>query len=87
MTGKVYGSPNLIKMPQEIDSIFDLSFAEKLQLVEDLWDDIGGEPSSVPLHEWQREELEARKLRWRTSLADTGASWEALKKLRDHRAV
>ena len=57
-------------MSQEIDSVFDLSVAEKLQLVEDLWDDIGAEPDSVPLHEWQKEELEVRKRRWQAAVVD-----------------
>jgi len=35
-------------------SIFDLSPPEKLQLVEDLWDDLAATPSEVPVHEWQR---------------------------------
>lgn len=74
-------------MSQEIGSIFDLSLAEKLQLVEDLWDDIGTVPSSVPLHEWQKEELDARKLRWQAVPA-SGVSWEAVKqRIRSRRAV
>jgi putative addiction module component (TIGR02574 family) len=42
-------------------SIFDLSRAEKLQLVEDLWDDIAAVPQDVPIQDWQREELSRRK--------------------------
>lgn len=42
-------------------SVFDLSAAEKLQLVEDLWDDLAAEPESVPVHEWQKQELARRK--------------------------
>jgi len=34
---------------------------EKLQLVEDLWDDLAATPADVPLYEWQREELARRK--------------------------
>lgn len=79
--------PNPQGMSQEIGSIFDLSLAEKLQLVEDLWDDIGTAPSSVPLHEWQKEELDARKLRWQAAPA-SGVSWEAVKqRIRSRRAV
>jgi hypothetical protein len=37
-------------------SIFDLSPAEKLQLVEDLWDDLSADPSAVPVHDWQLED-------------------------------
>lgn len=42
-------------------SIFDLSPAEKLQLVEDLWDDLAGTPEAVPVHDWQKVELARRK--------------------------
>ena len=47
----------------DITSIFDLSPAEKLQLVEDLWDDLSSSPDDVPVLEWQIEELERRKAR------------------------
>jgi putative addiction module component (TIGR02574 family) len=42
-------------------SIFDLSPSEKLQLVEDLWDDLASEPETVPIHDWQKQELARRK--------------------------
>jgi putative addiction module component (TIGR02574 family) len=42
-------------------SVFDLSPAEKLQLVEDLWDDLATAPDKVPVHDWQRAELVRRK--------------------------
>ena len=42
-------------------SIFDLSPTEKLQLVEDLWDDLAANPQAIPLHDWQKEELARRK--------------------------
>ena len=42
-------------------SIFDLSPSEKLQLVEDLWDDLAATPEAVPVHDWHREELARRK--------------------------
>jgi len=42
-------------------SIFDLSPAEKLQLVEDLRDDLAADPSAVPVHDWQLKKLEERK--------------------------
>jgi putative addiction module component (TIGR02574 family) len=32
------------------ESVFDLSPAEKLQLVEDLWDDLAAVPKDVPVH-------------------------------------
>ncbi len=42
-------------------SIFELSVAEKIQLLEDLWDDIASDPSAIPVHEWQKEELDRRR--------------------------
>ena len=36
-------------------SIFDLSPPEKLQLVEDLWDDLAASPSEIPVHDWQKQ--------------------------------
>lgn len=59
-------------------SIFDLSPAEKLQLVEDLWDDLASTPDAVPVHEWQKQELARRK----GNLANhpnSGLSWEDVK--------
>ncbi len=60
------------------NSIFDLSPAEKLQLVEDLWDDLAATSSDVPVRDWQKEELARRK----AGLAEkpmSGLSWEEVK--------
>jgi putative addiction module component (TIGR02574 family) len=59
-------------------SIFDLSPSEKLQLVEDLWDDLAGTPESVPVHEWQKQELARRKANLLKNPA-SGRSWEEVK--------
>jgi putative addiction module component (TIGR02574 family) len=48
-------------MEPEVSSVFDLSPSEKLQLVEDLWDDIAATPEEVPLYDWQKQELARRK--------------------------
>ena len=47
-------------MNASMKSIFDLSTPEKLQLVEDLWDDIASTPGDVPVYDWQKEELARR---------------------------
>jgi len=60
-------------------SIFDLSPTEKLQLVEDLWDDLAATPSEVPVHEWQKEELARRKASL-TSNPASGLSWDEVKR-------
>ena len=38
-------------------ALFDLSPAEKLQLIEDLWEDLTKTPEALPLRDWQQEEL------------------------------
>lgn len=48
-------------MNKTIASIFELSPSEKLQLVEDLLDDLAASPDAVPVHHWQKEELARRK--------------------------
>lgn len=60
-------------------SIFDLSPPEKLQLVQDLWDDLATTPSDVPVHEWQKAELARRKSNL-MSKPGSGLSWEDVKK-------
>jgi putative addiction module component (TIGR02574 family) len=59
-------------------SIFDLSPSEKLQLVEDLWDDLAATPEAVPVHEWQKQELARRKANLLKN-PTSGLSWEDVK--------
>jgi putative addiction module component (TIGR02574 family) len=42
-------------------SISDLTPAEKLQLIEDLWNDLSSNPENVPVPDWHKEELDRRK--------------------------
>lgn len=60
-------------------SVFDLSPAEKLQLVGDLWDDLAANPAAVPIHDWQTEELARRKANLLMNHSASGASWDAVK--------
>jgi putative addiction module component (TIGR02574 family) len=60
-------------------SIFDLSPAEKLQLVEDLWDDLAASPEAVPLHDWQKEELARRKTNLQLN-PKSGLTWDEVKR-------
>jgi putative addiction module component (TIGR02574 family) len=59
-------------------SIFDLTPAEKLQLVEDLWDDLSADPNAVPVHDWQKEELARRKANLANNPA-SGLAWDDVK--------
>jgi putative addiction module component (TIGR02574 family) len=60
-------------------SIFDLSPSEKLQLVEDLWDDLAANPEAIPVHDWQKDELARRKANLLKNPA-SGLSWEEVKR-------
>jgi putative addiction module component (TIGR02574 family) len=60
-------------------SVFDLSPSEKLQLMEDLWDDLAANPENVPVHDWQLKELESRKAKLKND-PSSGLSWEDVKK-------
>ena len=62
----------------DMDSVFDLSPAEKLQLVEDLWDDLAARPDQVPVHQWQKDELARRKTDLQR-LAAPGPTWEEVR--------
>lgn len=59
-------------------SIFDLSPSEKLQLVEDFWDDLAATPEAVPVHDWQKNELARRKANLIQNPA-SGLTWEKVK--------
>ena len=66
-------------MSVDLMSVFDLSPAEKLQLVEDLWDDLAADPQSVPVHDWQKAELDRRKENLMRNPASV-LSWDEVKR-------
>jgi len=71
-------------MPSQSPSVFDLTPAEKLQLVEDLWDDLASAPETVPVHDWQKQELARRKANLQNNSA-SGVGWDQVKqKVRKH---
>src|ERR1019366_10200649 len=65
--------------PMNSASIFDPSPSEKLQLVEDLWDDFAAAPDAVPVHDWQKQELVRRKANLLRNPA-SGLPWEEVKR-------
>ena len=64
-------------MDQSSSSIFDLSAAEKLQLVQDLWDDIASRPHDIPIPDWQKAELDRRKANLQNHSVSK-SSWEEI---------
>jgi putative addiction module component (TIGR02574 family) len=69
----------MVETNMNFTSVFDLSPPEKLQLVEDLWDDLAATPEAVPVHEWQKQELARRKANLQSNPA-SGLSWEEVKR-------
>ncbi len=43
-----------------VAEILELPVAERMRLVEAIWDSISAAPESLPLTQWQREELDRR---------------------------
>lgn len=65
-------------MNREFAPLFELGRAERLQLVEDLWDSIAKEDSPSPVSDEKRDELRRRKERF-LQHPDSGKSWEDVK--------
>jgi putative addiction module component (TIGR02574 family) len=72
----------MIMMNRDVSFVFDLSPSEKLQLVEDLLDDLAATPEAVPVHEWQKEELSRRKANLMKNPASSLTWQEARRRVR-----
>jgi putative addiction module component (TIGR02574 family) len=66
-------------MSTALPQISEMSVADRLRLIEELWDSIAATPESLPLLEWQKNELDRRKAAQAQSGA-TGASWEEVER-------
>ncbi len=66
-------------MSTELKDILELSVAERIQLVEDIWDSIAAVPESLSLTEAERQELD-RRLEAYAENPNQGISWDDLKK-------
>ena len=65
-------------MNTEFAPLFKLGRAERLQLVEDLWDSLAEEESASPVSDEKRDELRRRKERYLQHPA-SGRTWEEIK--------
>ena len=61
-------------LKEAIPHFDDLSSSEKLLLLEELWDELAEEPSEVPVHEWQKGELNRRYEEYLLNPAE-GSTW------------
>lgn len=60
------------------EELFKLSAAERLELVEDLWDSLADDGDAIPLTEEQREDLE-RRLAEADADPTGGSPWEEVR--------
>jgi len=66
-------------MPRpKLSDILDLSVAERIELVQDIWDSIAEIPNDLILSEKQKAELDARSAKLKTD-SDSGILWEDVK--------
>jgi len=66
-------------MTPTLSNILQLSVAERIQLVEDIWDSILVMPESLPLTETQRQELDHRLNEYRQH-PEASIPWAEVKK-------
>jgi putative addiction module component (TIGR02574 family) len=62
-------------MNAEFANLFALSPAERIQLVEDLWDSLATNPQDVPMPDWQKDELDRREEEYANN-PNLSVSWE-----------
>jgi putative addiction module component (TIGR02574 family) len=65
-------------MTNSLPELLKLSVAERIQLVEDIWDSIALEPDAVPLSDELREELDHR-LEDQAANPGVGKPWSEVK--------
>lgn len=66
-------------MSNQLAEILRMSVAERIQLVEDIWDSVSAFPEAVPLTDAQQQELDRRLQAYKQN-PDEGISWDDLKK-------
>ena len=66
-------------MTPTLDSILHLSIAERIQLVEDIWDSIVAAPESLSITQAQAAELDRRLHEYRR-YPEVSISWEEAKR-------
>lgn len=60
------------------ESLRRLAPAEKLQIIEDLWEQLSSSPEHVPVHEWQKLELDRRRARLQEQ-PESVVNWDEIK--------
>ena len=67
-----------------VAEILELPVAERVRLVEAIWDSISAAPESLPLTKWQREELDRRLAEYESDPTSGSTLEEAFARIRQH---
>lgn len=67
----------MVKVP--IKEILELSVAERIQLVEDLWDSVAADPESISVTDSQKQEVR-RRLEEHRADPESATPWEEVRK-------
>ena len=62
----------------DIEGILKLSVAERIELVEAIWDSIAAAPESLPVTEAQKRELDRRLAHYQDN-PNAGRTWEEVR--------
>lgn len=65
-------------MSIQVAEILEMSVAERIQIVEDIWDSIALSPESLPITETERRELDSR-LKSHAENPNEGIEWNQLR--------
>jgi putative addiction module component (TIGR02574 family) len=66
-------------MYPDLSQLDHLSLPQKLKLVESLWDQIAESQETLPVPEWQKEELDRRHERYKSN-PSSGVPWDEAKR-------
>ncbi len=66
------------RMQSRFPEVFALPPADKLRLLEELWDSLAANPEDIPVPDWQLEELQRRRAEYENDLGNA-MSWEEAK--------
>lgn len=69
-----------------VADIIELSVAERIQAVEDIWDSIAAVPEALPLSPEQKRELDCRLEAYHRN-PDSGSPWAAVRERIRHNAI
>ena len=62
-------------MTNQINALMELSPIEKLELIEALWESLSATPEQLPVPDWQKLELDRRKMDYQNNPTPL-LSWE-----------